>query len=61
MKQLDDYTKFIKEHAYNLNKIDILVSLIWINMSPLYSGKLSEFLFYFGKLNLYLALKATTI
>ena len=56
MKQLEDYNIFVKENSYNLNKIDILVSLIWINMSPLYEGKLSEFLFYFGKLNLYLAL-----
>lgn len=57
IKQLEDYDKFIKENNYNINKINILVALIWLNMSPLYEGKLSEFLFYFGKFHLYLTLQ----
>lgn len=57
IKQLEDYDQFVKEHNYNMKKINILVALIWLNMCPLYEGKLSEFLFYFGKLNLYLALQ----
>jgi NDP-sugar pyrophosphorylase family protein len=57
MKQLEDYNSFIKKYKYDLHKINILVSLIWLNMCPLYEGKLSEFLFYFGKLNLHLAVQ----
>ena len=56
MQQLSCFDKFINENNFNLNKIKIITSIIWINMSPLYSGKLSEFLFYFGKYNLYLSL-----
>jgi len=56
MKQLDDYNKFINENSYNLKKIEILTAIIWLNMSPLYSGDLSKFLYYFGKMNLYLAI-----
>ena len=56
IQQLTDYDKFINEHNFNLKKIKIITSIIWINMSPLYDGKLSEFLFYFGKYNLFLSL-----
>jgi hypothetical protein len=58
MYQLDDYMKFTEIHQYDIHKINILVGIIWLNMSPLYEGKLSEFLFYFGKLHLYLATQA---
>jgi len=54
IQQLDDFDKFVNENNYDLNKIKILTSIIWLNMSPLYDGKLSEFLFYFGKYNLFL-------
>ena len=40
-----------------MNKINILTAIIWLNMAPLYEGTLREFLFYFGKLNLYLAIQ----
>jgi hypothetical protein len=56
IQQLSYFDKFINENNFNLNKIKIITSIIWINMSPLYNGKLSEFLFYFGKYNLYLSL-----
>jgi hypothetical protein len=56
IQQLNDYDRFILENGYNLKKIKILTALIWLNMSPLYTGKFSEFLFYFGKYNLTLAL-----
>ena len=55
IKQLDEFTDFIKKNNFNEKKIRLLTALIWINMSPLYEGNLSKFLFYFGKLNLYLA------
>ena len=57
MQQFDDFDRFVKEHNLNEQKINILTSLIWINMSPLYHGSLSKFLFYFGKYNLYLSVK----
>jgi len=56
MEQLNDFDKFVLEHNYDLKKIKIIMSLIWLNMSPLYDNRLSEFLFYFGKYNLCLIL-----
>ena len=57
VKQLEEYNQFIKKYDYNLKKIEILTAIIWLNMAPLYDGKFRDFLFYFGKFNLYLALK----
>jgi NDP-sugar pyrophosphorylase family protein len=57
IKQLEEYNIFISKYNYNLKKVEILTAIIWLNMAPLYDGKLREFLFYFGKLNLYLALQ----
>jgi hypothetical protein len=55
--QFEDYNRFIKEYGYNMTKINIITALIWLNMSPLYSGKFQQFLFYFGKYHLARALK----
>jgi NDP-sugar pyrophosphorylase family protein len=57
MQQLEDFDNFVFENNYDLKKIKIITSIIWLNMAPLYDGKLSEFLFYFGKYNLFLSLK----
>lgn len=57
MRQLDEYNHFIAKYDYNRKKIDILTAIIWVNMAPLYEGKLREFLFYFGKFHLYLAIR----
>lgn len=54
VQQLNDFEQFVNENNYDINKIKIITSLIWLNMAPLYDGKLSEFLFYFGKYNLFL-------
>lgn len=56
INQLDEYNKFIKENNYDLKKIKIINSLIWINMASLHEYPLSNFLFNFGKYNLYLNL-----
>ena len=48
---------FIKENLYDLKKVNILTSLIWINMAPLHEYPFSNFLFNFGKYNLYQNLK----
>ena len=47
---------FCDENDINFNSIEILTSLIWINMSPLHEHPLDMFLYYFGKYNLFLAL-----
>lgn len=57
VNQLEDYNKFIDENNYDLKKIKIINSLIWINMAPLHEYPLSNFLFNFGKYNLYLNLR----
>ncbi len=57
MQQLGDFDKFVIDNGFDLKKIKIITSLIWINMSSLYDGSLSEFLFYFGKYNLFLSLQ----
>lgn len=37
--------------------VDILTPLIWLNMSPLHSGEMGRFLYYFGRYHLYRALE----
>ena len=49
--------KFIINNKFDINKVNILTAIIWINMSPLHDTKMGNFLFYFGKLNLYKNLK----
>ena len=56
INQLKDFDKFVIDNNMDLKKIKILTSLIWLNMSPLHEHPLNEFLFYFGKYNLYLEL-----
>jgi len=48
---------FIKENNYDLIKVKILTSIIWINMAPLHEYPFRNFLFTFGKYNLYKNLK----
>jgi thiamine kinase-like enzyme len=43
----------LAEKGYNINKIQILSSLIWLNMASLHVYPLNKFLFYFGKYNLW--------
>ena len=45
--------KFIIKNGYDLKKIEILSSIIWINMAPLHEYPFNKFLFNFGKYNLY--------
>lgn len=57
IQQIEEYDKFIKENNYDLKKIKILTAIIWINMAPLHTYPLSNFLFNLGKYNLYLYLE----
>ena len=45
--------KFIIENKYDLKKVEVLSSIIWINMAPLHEYPFNKFLFNFGKYNLY--------
>ena len=56
INQLNDFDTFILENNMDLKKTKILTALIWLNMSPLHEYPLNEFLFYFGKYNLFLEL-----
>jgi NDP-sugar pyrophosphorylase family protein len=54
INQLNDFDKFVSENNYDSKKIKLITAIIWLNMSPLYDDKLSKFLFYFGKYNIFL-------
>jgi len=56
ISQLKDFDNFVLDNKLDLKKIKILTALIWLNMSPLHEYPLNEFLFYFGKYNLFLEL-----
>jgi thiamine kinase-like enzyme len=51
---------FCNKHGFDLAKVDILTPIIWINMAPLHDKKFGDFLFNFGRLNLYNAIKCHT-
>jgi choline kinase len=59
-KSLIDCKEVLKEfcniNQINFNNIELLTSLVWINMSPLHDHPLDMFLYYFGKYNLFLSL-----
>lgn len=48
---------FIESNGYDYRKVEVLTSIIWINMAPLHEYPFDEFLFNFGKYNLHKALK----
>jgi hypothetical protein len=56
IEQLNDFDNFIIENNYDLKKVKIIMSIIWLNMCALYDKNLGKFLFYFGKYNLSLVL-----
>jgi hypothetical protein len=43
----------LEKSGYDLSKIRIITCLIWINMAPLHTYPLNNFLFYFGRYNLW--------
>ncbi len=53
MNNLLEFDAYILKKGLDLEKIKILNSLIWINMSPLHSYPLSNFLFNLGKYSLH--------
>jgi hypothetical protein len=57
VRQLEEFDEFVVRKHLDLRKVKILMSLIWLNMAPLYTGKLQVFLFFFAKFNLFLQLR----
>ena len=49
--------KFINNNSFEIDKVKILTGIIWLNMSPLHHHPFNLFLYYFGKYNLWKALK----
>jgi aminoglycoside phosphotransferase (APT) family kinase protein len=49
--------QFLEANGLDVQKIEILTSLIWLNMAPLHHHPLDLFLFNFGKLNLWRAIQ----
>lgn len=56
ISQLKDFETFIKQKNLDFNKVKLLAAIIWINMAPLHEHPLDLFLYYFGKLNLFLCM-----
>ena len=60
-KSLLDCKSILKDFCnlndINYQAIEILSSIIWINMAPLHEHPLDMFLYYFGKYNLFLNLE----
>jgi aminoglycoside phosphotransferase len=53
MMMNDVFTKWVNEKKLNSRKIQILTSLIWLNMAPLHHHPFDQFLYYYGRLNLW--------
>lgn len=52
VRQLEEFDAFVLAEGLDLSKVKLLMSLIWLNMAPLYPGELQTFLFHFAKFNL---------
>ena len=46
------FHKYLIKNGYDLNKVKLLSSLIYLNIAPLHDYPYNEFLFYYGKLSL---------
>lgn len=49
--------QFIIDQGFCLEKVKIITALIWLNMSPLHHYPFNQFLYYFGRYNLYKEIK----
>jgi hypothetical protein len=47
-----EFTNFLIKNKYDIEKIEIITSLIYLNMSPLHSEPFSHLLYFFGTLRL---------
>ena len=51
------FNEWILKNNYDLKKVKILCSLIYLNIAPLHHNPYSQLLFFHGKLELYNLLK----
>jgi hypothetical protein len=49
---------FLLEQGYDARKVRILTAIVWLNMAPLHHHPFNLFLYYFGKLHLWRALRS---
>jgi len=49
----EKYLEILKERIVDINKVNVLTCIIWLNMSALHDEKFSKFLYYFGKIKLF--------
>lgn len=59
MEAKEEYELFLKKNKFDISKIKILTSLIFLNMSPLHNDPFDLMLYFMGKNLLYKALKET--
>ena len=57
IKYLNELENFVKQKNWSLKKLRIMSSLIYLNIAVLHHYPYSEFLYYFGRYNLFKALK----
>ena len=60
-KYLAIFSDFIRKKGYDLDKIQLLVSLIYLNMSPLHHYPFDKMLYSFGKQMLHEQLRKTIV
>ena len=53
IEQIKAFEKFITNNDLDNHRVNLLMSLIWINMAPLHKYPFNTFLFNFGKYNLH--------
>jgi len=53
----EEYELFILKEGYDLSKIKILTSLLFLNMASLHKNPFNLMLYFFGKMKLYCALR----
>ena len=53
IEQIRTLENFVSENNMDNHRVNLLMSLIWINMAPLHEYPLNTFLLNFGKYNLY--------
>lgn len=56
---LEDFEDFIKSEGYDLEKVNLLTALIYLNIAPLHHYPYNLLLYYLGKYTLYKALKSS--
>lgn len=57
IRQLEEFDEYVVREGLDLKKVKLLMALIWLNMAPLYTGRLQMFLFFFAKFNIFLQLR----